>query len=464
MNHKPAINLVLFFLVTFLSCSSGAGRNDSPAIHLPKPGIVHEKIVGFTVETLSYALYLPSGLLNGNRKYPVILALDPSGSGLTPVVKYRDLAEKYGYILIGSNDSYNGQPTTDIGPVITGMLGEISSVYPSDSNRIYLAGFSGGSRVAGMAAIYYRAVKGVIGCGAGFAAENQQPAGRFDYFGIAGTADFNMNEMIRLDGILDRLGIRHFITTFPGPHAWPPAGVMEDGFQWITLNAMKDGTLHRDDSVINLIMSGFNDRISSARGLNQLIAAAEACREAISFSDGLLPGDGFRKTLQSLEALPEYKKQIAYRTKILKKESNEQQSLMDDLFSRDETWWKRRIEQMDSKHMKGLNQEDTLMNARLRAFLSLVCYSNANQAIRQRNREVAKKVIDVYELADPLNPEPNYLRAVILLQRYDTTAAVGQLNIAIVKGFSDKSRMVQQPEFRMLKNSTAWFDLLQKMK
>jgi len=464
MNHKPAINLFLFFLVTSISCSSGAGKNETPVKQLLKPGIVHEKVDGFTGNELSYALYLPSGCGDGNIKYPVILALDPSGSGLTPVNKYKDLAEKYGYILIGSNDSHNGQPTTEIGPVITGMLGEIRSVYPSDSNRIYLAGFSGGSRVAGMAATYYREVKGVIGCGAGFTAGNQPPVSKFDYFGIAGTADFNMNEMIRLDGILDRLGIRHFIATFPGPHAWPPVNVMEDGFHWITLNAMKDGTLARDDSLINRIMSGFNDRISSARDQNQMIAAAEACREAVSFSEGLMPADGFKQTLQSIEIHPEYKKQIAYRAKILKKESNEQQSLMNDLFSRDESWWKKRIEQMSSENMKRLNPEDTLMNARLRAFLSLMCYSNASQAIIQRNREAAKKVINIYELADPQNPEPNYMRAVILLQRYDTAAAVAQLEKAVNKGFSDKIRMIQQPEFVMLKNSQAWFNLLQKIK
>jgi hypothetical protein len=104
------------------------------------------------------------------------------------------------------------------------------------------------------------------------------------------------------------------------------------------------------------------------------------------------------------------------------------------------------------------------MNARLKAFLSLVCYSNADAAVKQRNREVAKTVITVYEMADPQNPEPNYLRAIILLQRYDSTAAVKQLEIAVSKGFSDKLRMMKQPEFQALKNSPEYFDLLQKMK
>jgi pimeloyl-ACP methyl ester carboxylesterase len=463
---RPFIKIGLAFIFTgsAFGCNSSAEKREINSVQLPKSGVVHDRMVAITNKDLSYALYLPSGLNGDGMLYPVILALDPGGSGLTPVKKYKELAEKYGYILMGSNDSHNGQPTTEIGPVITGMLGEIRSVYPCDSNRIYLAGFSGGSRVAGMAATYYEGVKGVIGCGAGFPTEDKTHLAAFDYFGIAGTADFNMNEMIQLDRILEQVGMRHFITTFPGPHAWPPAGVMEDGFQWCTLNAMKDGTLKRDDVVIGRIMAGFDIRIAKERYDNQLIPAAQICKEAILFGEGLISTDKFKKELQSISDLPEYKNQVAYRQKILKKEAIEQQSLMEGLFSKDEAWWKARIDKMNSKPMQNCNPEDTLMNARLKAFLSLVCYSNADAAIKQRNREVAKTVITVYEMADPQNPEPNYMRAVILLQRYDSTAAVKQLGIAISKGFSDKIRMMQQPEFQGLKNSPDYFDLLQKMK
>src|SRR5882724_4583455 len=55
----------------------------------------------------SYALYLPSAY-TPDREWPVIFAFDPGGRGLNPVERYRGAAEKYGYIVAGSNNSRNG--------------------------------------------------------------------------------------------------------------------------------------------------------------------------------------------------------------------------------------------------------------------------------------------------------------------------------------------------------------------
>jgi hypothetical protein len=227
---------------------------------------------------------------------------------------------------------------------------------------------------------------------------------------------------------------------------------------------MKDGTVKRDQDGIARIMEGFRERISMAKSQKQFIAAANLCKEAIQFADGLINFEEFSRELKDLQSLPAYKKQLTYRMMVLQSEKTEQQKFMDALFTKDEAWWKNRIDRMNQSPMQGVNPEDTLMNARLKAFLSIICYANAKEAIRQRNREVAKSIINVYEMADPENPEPNYMRAVILLQRYDTAAAVAQLEKAVNKGFSDKIRMIQQPEFVMLKNSQAWFNLLQKIK
>src|SRR5438477_11715012 len=54
-----------------------------------------------------YALYLPSSF-NPSRQWPVILAFDGSGRGRQGVERYRDAAEKYGYVVAGSNNSHNG--------------------------------------------------------------------------------------------------------------------------------------------------------------------------------------------------------------------------------------------------------------------------------------------------------------------------------------------------------------------
>ena len=61
----------------------------------------------------SYAWYIPQ---KGNGKaMPVVFFFDPHGDGTLPLNKYKTLAEAYGFILIGSNHSKNGNdwPTTE---------------------------------------------------------------------------------------------------------------------------------------------------------------------------------------------------------------------------------------------------------------------------------------------------------------------------------------------------------------
>ncbi|MEI7981155.1 MAG: hypothetical protein WCI71_05850, partial [Bacteroidota bacterium] len=460
-----------------ISCASRNPENnanregDMP--QLPKTGMIHETIRVIKHSEFSYALYLPaaissieSGVRNNpgsESRYPVILAFDPHGNGLIPVKKYRELAEKYGFILIGSNDSRNGLPGDQVSTILSAMFEEIENWYPVDSGQFYTMGFSGGARVSCIAAMMNHGVKGVIGCGAGFPQGQQPPLYKFDYFGMVGTADFNLNEMMVLDSMLTILGLRHFIATFNGSHEWPPAGRMEDAIQWNILNAMKDNRLNKDEQQIKQILASFSDRIGAAKQAKQLMEAAGLCKEAIQFSTGLTSPEIFKTELREVEQLSEYRKQAAYHLNILKKEQKEQQFLMNALFTQDLTWWSDRIKKLSARGMKN-NPEDTLMNARLRSFLSLLCYSNVNAAMKQQKNDMAEKLTGVYQLADPANPEANYLYAVILIQRNDTTMAIRQLQAAISKGFSDKGRLLSQTEFEGIKKTPSFFDLVQKMK
>ena len=54
----------------------------------------------------SYALYLPS-TYSAARTWPIIYFFDPGGVGSRPLELYKDLAEKYGFVMAGSNNSRN---------------------------------------------------------------------------------------------------------------------------------------------------------------------------------------------------------------------------------------------------------------------------------------------------------------------------------------------------------------------
>src|SRR5262245_16619855 len=68
-------------------------------------GQVAEKIVSRSDPAMSYALYLPSNY-NANRKWPLLVAMDPRGRALIPMELYREVAEELGYIVVSS---YNTQ-------------------------------------------------------------------------------------------------------------------------------------------------------------------------------------------------------------------------------------------------------------------------------------------------------------------------------------------------------------------
>src|SRR6266850_2335045 len=93
---NSALLLINALLILTLMTATSFARADD----LPK-GIVVEKVVCELDVSQSYALYLPSGY-TPEKTWPVIYAFDPDGEGNTPVKLYRDAAEKYGYIVVGT--------------------------------------------------------------------------------------------------------------------------------------------------------------------------------------------------------------------------------------------------------------------------------------------------------------------------------------------------------------------------
>src|SRR5947209_16943004 len=100
------------------------------------------------------------------KKWPIIFAFDPGARGLMPIEHFKDAAEKYGYIVVGSNNSKNG-PNVHLSAIINSFWEDTHNRFPIDDKRVYTSGFSGGARVAcGVGYMYEGSVAGVIACGA----------------------------------------------------------------------------------------------------------------------------------------------------------------------------------------------------------------------------------------------------------------------------------------------------------
>jgi predicted esterase len=219
-----------------------------------------------------YSLYLPSHFTT-DRMWPVILAFDAGGRGRRGVERYQAGAERYGYIVAGSNNSRNGpwKPSLEAAKAMTA---DLTGRFPVDLKRIYTAGMSGGARVAMMLALHpeviagriHPEIAGVFASSAGFPPGEFRESVGFPIFGTAGTEDFNYREM----GNLDRtLRSPHYLMVFEGGHTWLPVEVATEAVEWMDLQAMTSGIRPRDQTLIDDL---FARRMARAEGLKSSLA------------------------------------------------------------------------------------------------------------------------------------------------------------------------------------------------
>jgi predicted esterase len=196
----------------------------------------------------SYALYLPQGY-TPDQAWPVIFAFDPGARGRTPVERYQAAAEQYGYIVAGSNNSRNASP--EVGKAVATLTNDVMSRFRVDERRVYVAGMSGGARVAFSLALGSQGhVAGIIASSAGYPDDKTRKSVPFPVFATAGTEDFNHLEMRRL---AEALTSPHRLAIFEGGHVWLSSELAVEAVEWMELQAMKGGLKPRAGDEIDRI-------------------------------------------------------------------------------------------------------------------------------------------------------------------------------------------------------------------
>jgi dienelactone hydrolase len=240
---------------------------------LQPPGTLVRTVTCNSNPKETYALYLPSAY-SPDRKWPIIYVFDPGGGGQIAAAVIQVAAERFGYIIAASNNSRNG-PMGGSAEAASAVWQDTQQRFSVDGQRRYVAGMSGGARVATSLAISCGdCVAGVIANAAGFPPATAPSRNiKFAYFAAVGNADFNYAEFAQLRLRFDEAGARYHIRVFEGQHGWAPADVWTEALNWMDLQAMAAGTLARDPA---RIASGRDEALASARAFearNDLLAA-----------------------------------------------------------------------------------------------------------------------------------------------------------------------------------------------
>jgi predicted esterase len=288
-------------LVIAICAANLALAQTTPPAALP-PGQIIESVACFKDPTQSYALYLPS-VYSPGKPWSIIYAFDPLARGTVPVKLYRDLAEKYGYIVAASNNSRNfAMDAATKG--INAMWQDTHLRLTLDERRTYTTGFSGGARVAGMVALSCLQCKiaGVMAFGAGYPmSQKPSPKDALLYFLAVGDQDFNWEEITTLRRERENLGQPYREVVFPGPHQWPPPDVITEAVKWIHLKAMQSGALRADAAFVEEEFAHRQADASQAEKRADAIAQLSAYRSLVSDFAGLKDVSEYQSKLEALK-------------------------------------------------------------------------------------------------------------------------------------------------------------------
>jgi predicted esterase len=264
--RTPQFRAILVSAVWLSAVVSQPGVGQGPE------GRLRERITSTSDTSQTYALYLPPGYRPGGR-WPVLFVLDPRGRALLGLNLFRDAAARLGWIIMSSYNTLSDGPPEPNVNAMDAMLRSAQESLSIDLSRLYLAGFSGTARAALRFAVGLRGhVAGVIAAGGALGFELGGPETvfardtAFAYFGAAGTADFNYEEVLSMGERFGRMFVPFRVATFDGPHSWPPPSICGEAVEWLELRAMRGGLRATDSAWVS---ARLETELSQAAGLEQ---------------------------------------------------------------------------------------------------------------------------------------------------------------------------------------------------
>ncbi len=369
-------------------------------------GKILDSIPVNTSDHETFALYLPSSF-NENTLNPVVFVFEPAARGKIGVQPFISSAEKYGLIVICSNSSRNG-PFDRNFDVANNLFNTVFNQFPIKEDEMFIAGFSGGSRLATAIACVTDKFFGVIACGAGF---SSVPAyipslQKFLYAGLVGTADMNYSEMLRNKKLLGELNFTNTLFTFEAGHSWPATVEISRAFDWLYL---QHPDKQKDPSFSNTLSKQFEHTYHLAvafEDTGKLLFAAENYERIIASYTTFFDIDSIINRYNRLSKSKPFKKANKQLYKALTFENKLRNKLLTKLNSDlqqpsniDLPWWKKEVADLNALGDESSNSAMKNMVKRLKFVIVASVYErngsdtdNWNDVQRKMFREIREIV------------------------------------------------------------------------
>jgi dienelactone hydrolase len=440
-----------------------------PAV-LPSPGHIGD-VVCISDAAQSYALYLPSAY-GPAKRWPIIYFFDPGGRGRRPLELYKEVAETYGFILAGSNNSRNF--SSDQGKAVNAIWEDTHARLELDEHRSYSSGFSGGARVAGAMALGgpRSQIAGVIAHGAGYPSGKARSNDTLPYFFAVGDQDFNWPEVINIRREREEQGWPYRVRVYAGRHQWAPAAVMEEAVQYMNLKAMQAGSLRPDGAFVDHLFDKTRAEAAEAETRKDPIEQLNSYRSLVTDFSGLRDGKEPTEKLTALQQSPGLKaalkgerEQMSEQLKLEQEISQKITSIADNSAPDTAALRVEVRQQMGSlgdqaKHSK--NETQRLIAARAFGGILVGTMEDGQQELTARHFEKAEAYFDIMRQASD-DPWPVLLLADTHATAGNRRLAVKDLQEAVRRGLKDRAVIESDPQLQSLKSEPEFQKLLAGM-
>ncbi|HEX4495702.1 MAG TPA: hypothetical protein VIE43_08550 [Thermoanaerobaculia bacterium] len=444
-----------------------------PASQLPRGQLI-DKIVCAAKPGESYALYLPSGY-SPTRAWPILYVLDPRGRGTQAAERFRAGAEKYGYILVSSNNSQSDGPMESNIDAMRSMWTDTHGRFQIDPHRVYAAGLSGTVRASvTLARTVPGTIAGIIGAGAGFPFHEAPRKGDpFVFFGTVGDKDFNYYEMADLEPMLAEAGVVHHVEIFDGVHQWPPEELATRALGWMEIQAMKAGTRGKNRTVIDELWKQTMARAHEAEAAGNLFQAQRAYSAAatdfagLAISDDLAQATGKAAELAANPAFQRDQKERATRIKNDEEYLAEAPGILAAVNPSGEpvtlaqVVGTLKIPELRAKAKNAADPDERLSAQRLLNNLEVQTSFYLPQTFNQQKKwDRTIFVLSIAAEVSPQDPSILYSRAQAYAHKGDRRRALADLQQAVDKGWKDLAAIQQEETFAPLRQEPEYQRIL----
>jgi hypothetical protein len=386
---------------------------------------------------------------------------------------YKEAAEKYGYIIAGSNNSRNGSGALELAAA-QAIWNDTHQRLALDNGRVYSMGLSGGARFATFFALDCTtcSITGVIAQGAGYPAVKARPADdRFLYYAVIGEEDFNYPEIMELRDKKETEGAQFKVKVYSGSHQWAPPPVVEDAMEWLEAKAMQAGKEKPNPEFIQQQISKLQAEASQAGQSNDILGQYYALRSLTFDFKGLVDVSHFKEQFETLKASKAYKQARHDEQQQIEKQRSLTTAAITDISQlgqqsgMETDLAKQRILTVfsDLRRQAKSGKRDRLVYMRALGALYIEGMEDGQEAFRSNELDRAADYFELMADAAPDQSWPLLLLAETRVKMRNKKAAFKALEQAVKRGVKSADTLTSDPELAPLSGEPAFQKIVQSI-